>query len=50
MLRHSLFSIACLDAHEDEVTVTVDWDREKALAVIAGVSALAACWEARSGL
>ena len=43
MLRHSLFSIACLAAHEDEVTVTVDWDREKALAVIAGVSALAAC-------
>jgi len=49
MLRHSLFSIACLSAHEDEVTMTVDWDREKALAVIAGVSALAACREAMSG-
>lgn len=43
MLRHSLFSIACLSAHEDKVTMTVDWDREKAMAVIAGVSALTAC-------
>ncbi len=49
MLRHSLFAIACLSAHEDDVAVTVDWDREKALAVIAGASALAACREARSG-
>lgn len=49
MLRHSLYAIACLSAHEDAVTVTVNWDREKALAVIAGVSALAACREARSG-
>ena len=49
MLRHSLCAIACLSAHEDEVTVTVDWDREKALAVIAGgLGALAACREARS--
>ena len=43
LLRHSLFSLASAAAHNDEITKAITWDRENALAVIAGVSALAAC-------
>ena len=43
MLRHSLHALASPSAHGDAVAASVKWDREKALAVIAGVSALAAC-------
>jgi len=43
LLRHSLFSLASAAAHNDEVTKAITWYRESALAVIAGVSELAAC-------
>jgi hypothetical protein len=43
MLRHSLHALASPSAHGDPVAGSIDWDREKALAVIAGVAALAAC-------
>ncbi len=43
MLRHSLHALASPSAHGDAVAASIKWDREKALAVIAGVSALAAC-------
>lgn len=43
MLRHALYGVASVAAHSDEVASTFTWDREKALAVIAGVSSLAAC-------
>jgi hypothetical protein len=42
-LRHALHALASPSAHGDEVADSIRWDREKALAVIAGVSALAAC-------
>jgi hypothetical protein len=42
-LRHALHALASPSAHGDEVADSIKWDREKALAVIAGVSALAAC-------
>lgn len=42
-LRHALHALASPSAHADEVADSIKWDREKALAVIAGVSALAAC-------
>jgi hypothetical protein len=42
-LRHALHALASPSAHGDEVADSIMWDREKALAVIAGVSALAAC-------
>jgi hypothetical protein len=42
-LRHALHGLASPSAHADEVAASIQWDREKALAVIAGVSALAAC-------
>ena len=43
LLRHALQKLASPSAHGDPVAVSISWDREKALAVIAGVSALAAC-------
>lgn len=43
MLRHSLHALASPSAHSDDIAESIMWDREKALAVIAGVSALAAC-------
>jgi len=43
LLRQALFSLASPAAHDDQVAATFKWDREKALAVIAAVSALAAC-------
>ena len=48
VLREGLFSIASLFPHIGTVPASVNWDREKALAVIAGVAALAACAEART--
>lgn len=42
-LRHALHALASPSAHGDEVADSIEWNREKALAVIAGVSALAAC-------
>jgi len=42
MLRHALHGLASPAAHGDDAAVDIRWDREKALAVIAGVSALAA--------
>lgn len=43
MLRHALHSLASPAAHGDDVAAEIKWDRENALAVIAGVAALAAC-------
>jgi hypothetical protein len=43
LLRHGLHAIASLSPHTGPVPASVNWDREKALAVIAGVAALAAC-------
>jgi len=48
LLREGLFSIASLYPHTGTVPTSVNWDREKALAVIAGVAAMAACSEART--
>ncbi len=42
-LRHALHTLASPSAHGDDVADAIKWDRETALAVIAGVSALAAC-------
>jgi hypothetical protein len=42
MLRHALHGLASPAAHGDEVATEIKWDRENALAVIAGVAALAA--------
>jgi hypothetical protein len=43
MLKHALFGLASPAAHGDEVAASFNWSRETALAVIAGVAALAAC-------
>jgi hypothetical protein len=43
MLRHALHGLASPTAHGDDVAAEVKWDRENALAVIAGVASLAAC-------
>lgn len=43
MLRHSLHALASPSAHSDDVADSIHWDRENAMAVIAGVAALAAC-------
>lgn len=43
MLRHALHGLASPAAHGDDVAAEIKWDREHALAVIAGVAALAAC-------
>ena len=43
MLRHALHALASPAAHGDHVAAEIKWDREKALAVIAGVAALVAC-------
>jgi hypothetical protein len=43
MLRHALHALASPAAHGDHVAAEIKWDRERALAVIAGVAALAAC-------
>jgi hypothetical protein len=43
MLRHALHGLASPAAPGDDVAAEVKWDRENALAVIAGVAALAAC-------
>ena len=45
LLRHALFSLASASAHGDPVAGSITWDRENAMAVIAGVAALAACKE-----
>jgi hypothetical protein len=45
MLRHALHALASPSAHSDDVAESIRWDREKALAVIAGVSALVAVKE-----
>ena len=42
-LRHAVHALANSSAHGDEVADSIKWDREKALAVIAAVSGLAAC-------
>lgn len=43
MLKHALFGLASPAEHGDSVAAAIKWDRETALAVIAGVAALAAC-------
>lgn len=43
LLRHALHGLASPSAHGDPVADTINWDRPTAMAVIAGVSALAAC-------
>jgi len=43
MLRHALHGLASPAAHGDEAAAEIRWNRETALAVIAGVAALAAC-------
>jgi hypothetical protein len=43
LLRHALHALASPAAHGDPVAASIIWDRERALAVIAGVSALVAC-------
>ncbi len=43
MLKHALFGLASPAAHGDKVAASIKWNRETALAVIAGVAALAAC-------
>ena len=48
LLRHGLHAIASLSPHTGDVAKSVKWDREKALAVICGAAALAACPEART--
>jgi hypothetical protein len=48
LLRHALHTIANLNPHTGAVATSVRWDPEKALAVIAGTAALAACPEART--
>jgi hypothetical protein len=47
MLRHALHGLASPAAHGDEAAAEIRWNRETALAVIAGVAALAACGTAR---
>jgi len=42
LLRHALFSLASPSAHDDPVAASIQWDRETAMTVIAGVAALAA--------
>ncbi len=42
MLRHALHGLASPAAHGDDGAVGITWNRERALAVIAGVSALVA--------
>jgi hypothetical protein len=48
LLRHGLHAIASLSLHVGDVAKSVRWDREKALAVIGGAAALAACPEAHT--
>jgi hypothetical protein len=43
LLRHGLHGLASPSAHGDPVADTINWDWPTAVAVIAGVSALAAC-------
>lgn len=43
LLRDALHGLASPAAHGDPVADTINWDRPTAMAVIAGVSALAAC-------
>jgi hypothetical protein len=43
MLRHALHALASPAAHGDHAAAEIKWDREKALAVIAGVAAMVAC-------
>jgi hypothetical protein len=43
LLRDALHGLASPSAHSDPVADTINWDRPTAMAVIAGVSALAAC-------
>lgn len=45
MLRHALHSLASPAAHGDDHAIEIRWDRESALAVIAGVAALAAAFK-----
>jgi hypothetical protein len=48
MLRHALHGLASPAAHGDDVAAVIKWDREHAMAVIAGVAALAACGDQQS--
>jgi hypothetical protein len=50
LLRHALHGLASPSAHGDPVADAIKWDRPKAMAVIAGVSALAACRQPMPGL
>jgi catechol 2,3-dioxygenase-like lactoylglutathione lyase family enzyme len=43
LLRHDLHGLASPAAHGDDVAAQIAWNRENALAIIAGVAALAAC-------
>ena len=43
LVRHALHGLASPSAHGDPVADAIKWDRPRAMAVIAGVSALAAC-------
>jgi hypothetical protein len=45
MLRHALHGLASPAAHGDDLATEIKWDRENALAVIAGVAALAAAYK-----
>jgi hypothetical protein len=42
-LRHALHALASPAAHGDNVAAEIKWNRERALSVIAGVTALVAC-------
>ena len=43
LLRHALHGLASPAAHGDDIAAEIKWDRENALAVVAGIAALAAC-------
>jgi hypothetical protein len=47
LVRHALHGLASPSAHGDPVADAIKWDRPRAMAVIAGVSALAACRQPR---
>jgi hypothetical protein len=49
LLRHALHGLASPAGHGDEVADSMTWDRPTAFAVLAGVSALAACRQAPGG-
>ena len=47
LVRHALHGLASPSVHGDPVADAIKWDRPRAMAVIAGVSALAACRQPR---